>query len=328
MQKTSFTSDELPPTLDEGSRFSMWREAYQEQYGSCEVSCLADRPFSARSQFISVADVSLVDFVGTIDRFALTSRHIAVNRDVGPLIGVVFSRGPMQLVQGDRSVTIERSQAGVITNTEPCEIRAGAMPGHDNGWVSVAVPRRRLQHLVANIDDLIAAPLQTSGAMALLERYLSMIASFDSGDFDQALAAHVDDTVVDLIALALGPSVEAREISGFGGLRAARIQDVLAEINRGYADQALSPRAVASRLGLSPRYIQDLLQETGTSFTERVLELRLQKARAMLSSSYHDRLKISDIAYACGFGNVSYFNQRFRRRFGCSPSHCRDRGEP
>ena len=87
---------------------------------------------------------------------------------------------------------------------------------------------------------------------------------------------------------------------------------------------------VASRVGLSERYVQDLLYEAGASFTERVLELRLQMARAMLADRRHDRLKISDIAYECGFDSLSYFNRCFRRRFGASPTQYRgsaDAGE-
>jgi AraC-like DNA-binding protein len=34
-------------------------------------------------------------------------------------------------------------------------------------------------------------------------------------------------------------------------------------------------------------------------------------------------LKISDIAYACGFNEASYFNRCFRRRFGASPTQYR-----
>jgi transcriptional regulator GlxA family with amidase domain len=30
-------------------------------------------------------------------------------------------------------------------------------------------------------------------------------------------------------------------------------------------------------------------------------------------------MKVSDIALACGFNEVSYFNRCFRRRFGASP---------
>ena len=84
---------------------------------------------------------------------------------------------------------------------------------------------------------------------------------------------------------------------------------------------AFAPADVARKLGLSPRYVQDLLHGTGMSFTERVTELRLQRARAMLRAS-HDA-KVIDIALACGFNDVSYFNRCFRRRFGAAPNEFR-----
>jgi AraC-like DNA-binding protein len=68
-------------------------------------------------------------------------------------------------------------------------------------------------------------------------------------------------------------------------------------------------------------------RDTGASFTDRVLELRLQKARAMLADPRHDRLRVSEIAYACGFNDISYFNRSFRRRFGASPLQHRG-GDP
>jgi AraC-like DNA-binding protein len=54
-----------------------------------------------------------------------------------------------------------------------------------------------------------------------------------------------------------------------------------------------------------------------------VLELRLQKARSMLADRRCDRLRVSEIAYASGFNEVSYFNRCFRRRFGATPTHFR-----
>jgi AraC-like DNA-binding protein len=35
-------------------------------------------------------------------------------------------------------------------------------------------------------------------------------------------------------------------------------------------------------------------------------------------------MKVSDIAYACGFSEISYFNRCFRRRFGAAPSQYRN----
>src|SRR5262249_25668299 len=107
------------------------------------------------------------------------------------------------------------------------------------------------------------------------------------------------------------------------GLRAARLQEIVAEIKVGFANPAMSVGRVALKLGLSTRYIQDLLEESGASFTERVLELRLQKARIMLADRRDDKLKVSEIAHTCGFNEISYFNRCFRRRFGGSPTGAR-----
>ena len=109
------------------------------------------------------------------------------------------------------------------------------------------------------------------------------------------------------------------------GLRAARLQHILVEIRAGFATPGFSPHAVAHKLGVTPRYVQNLLQETGSSFTERVLEFRLQRACAMLADMRHDRMKIGEIAEACGFNEIPYFNRRFRRRFGASPTQYRGR---
>lgn len=108
-----------------------------------------------------------------------------------------------------------------------------------------------------------------------------------------------------------------------GGLRAARIASVMAQIQEGFADQQFSTRVVAAKLGLSVRYVQDLLQGSGSSITDRIMALRLDKASAMLVDDRNCMLKISDVAASCGFNELSYFHRSFRRRFGASPAKYR-----
>jgi AraC-like DNA-binding protein len=47
----------------------------------------------------------------------------------------------------------------------------------------------------------------------------------------------------------------------------------------------------------------------------------------LLGDARHDALKVSDIALACGFNEISYFNRCFRRRFGAAPTQFRGRAE-
>jgi AraC-like DNA-binding protein len=75
---------------------------------------------------------------------------------------------------------------------------------------------------------------------------------------------------------------------------------------------------------MHPKQIQRLFQQTGSTFSEFVLEQRLLLAHRRLSASGTGREKISTIALDAGFGDLSYFNRGFRKRFGMTPSEWRE----
>jgi AraC-like DNA-binding protein len=255
-----------------------------------------------------------------MSRIARTRRHIAANPADDFFLGLNRGRSQIFCSQLGRETILGRGNAVLLSNAEAGEVRAQSK----NSWFLLAVPKRLLDHLIGDAEDLLARPLDPNGAaLRHLRFYLDLLLAPEGVDDDPPLLAHVGTTLADLIALVLGADRDAAEIAEMRGLRAARAQEVLAEIKAGIADPDFSTNMVAQKLGLSPRYIQELLQETGRTFSERVLELRLQQARVMLSDVRHGRLRISDIALACGFNEVSYFNRCFRRRFGASPTQYR-----
>jgi hypothetical protein len=73
----------------------------------------------------------------------------------------------------------------------------------------------------------------------------------------------------------------------------------------------------------SPRPRQ-LFAEAGTTFTDCVLAERLARSHRMLVNPLYRNRGISAIAYDAGFGDVSYFNRTFRRRYGMTPSEVRE----
>jgi len=54
-----------------------------------------------------------------------------------------------------------------------------------------------------------------------------------------------------------------------------------------------------------------------------VLAQRLVLAHRMLTDPRRAMRKISAIAFEAGFGDLSYFNRAFRRRYGLRPSELR-----
>jgi AraC-like DNA-binding protein len=62
-------------------------------------------------------------------------------------------------------------------------------------------------------------------------------------------------------------------------------------------------------------------KRTGKTFVESLNEIRLGHAsRSLINTSN----TISEIAYKCGFNNLSYFNRIFKAKNGCTPKEFRD----
>jgi AraC-like DNA-binding protein len=70
------------------------------------------------------------------------------------------------------------------------------------------------------------------------------------------------------------------------------------------------------------------MEEQRETLTHYISRKRLEKAMKMLTVHQTRHWRISDIAYACGFSDISHFNHSFRRRFGDSPRSFRGSANP
>lgn len=143
---------------------------------------------------------------------------------------------------------------------------------------------------------------------------------------DQLPAAGLDRCTAhlnDLTLMALDAGGEARHVANGRGVRAARLRAIQADIEENLSRPGLSPAWIAARQGISTRYLRSLFSDEGTSFSDHVADRRLHCAGRRLADRRYDRHSISQIAYDCGFGDISWFNARFRSAFGMTPSEFR-----
>ena len=185
--------------------------------------------------------------------------------------------------------------------------------------MSVGIRTPVLQRLVPDIESFKARALDSTAVITHLQHYVDMLLEPGGLANDPVLMEQIETTVCELVALALSSAGDTAAVGRLRGARGARCGEVLREISQGFTDPTLSMQTIAARIGVSASYIRQLLRDSGLRFSERVLELRLQKARRMLTDRRNDHLKVSDIAFACGFNEVSYFNRCFRRRYGDAP---------
>jgi AraC-like DNA-binding protein len=221
--------------------------------------------------------------------------------------------------QRGRSNELGLGQMTLISAAEPARVTL-TMKG--SRW-SIRIPRRFLSDLCRDFDDKLAQPVTASRELTkLLLHQMETAHRFGSKlgpSANHVMAQHI----LDLVGLCLGADKDAAHVAKRRGLAAARLEAIKADILRALGTSELDLERVAARHRISSRYVQHLFERAGTSFTSFVLEERLRMAYRLLRDPANRWRKVSDIAAAAGFPDVSYFNRAFRARFGATPTDVR-----
>lgn len=190
--------------------------------------------------------------------------------------------------------------------------------------LGISIPRRELAARVKCLDASFSQVIMTSPATRLLASYASAILHKEINDAapreEAVFAAHI----CDLILLALpGAHADETEIARGRGLRAAFFARLKTDIRANLAHPDFSLEWLAGRHIVRPRFIQNLFYAAGESFSQYVRDTRLDEAHAALADPESAARSIAEIAFASGFGDISWFNNSFRKRFGMTPSDVR-----
>lgn len=89
-----------------------------------------------------------------------------------------------------------------------------------------------------------------------------------------------------------------------------------------HVDEPITLEQIVQHVGVSRFYFCKLFKKsTGLTLTEYISRVRLERAKSLLV----DRsLRVSEVAYASGFGSIPQFNSVFKRYLGMAPSDYRD----
>jgi AraC-like DNA-binding protein len=303
--------------LPERARFSTFREEFARLNLALDVIDHSGGRPRIDVTYLPLGAVGVCGVVATPVEFIRHKHHLKDSRDQFGLN--IVETGPVKFANAGQEHVYDAGSACLIDRGRP--LRVFGPRGARVRYVTVQAAA--LKSLVAQPDDLSGRPVRPGPALRLLGCYLRSLATLKEPPSSE-LASTIGVHLLDLVAATLGPTDEAANIVTDRGVKAARLQAILAEIARRFNDPNFDLDNVAGVLGMSRRYVQKLLDEgTGKSFTEHLSERRLERAFAMLTDPHHRRLAIIDIAFGVGFGDVSHFNRMFRRYFGETPSGVR-----
>jgi AraC-like DNA-binding protein len=309
-----FSSEDLRPA----DRIPFFCDVLGRTLARMDVEPLGER-FSCNARFHRLPDLSLSWISGS----AIRGTRIREMDDRSPeLVLMMNLEGAATFSQLGREVAIPAGSALLASGAELCRMERTA--AH---FLYIGVPQAVLAPMLSNPDAAMMSVMPSNTeTLRLLTGYVDLLMNnhslMDAAELRRLAVNHIHD----LIALALGATRDAAETAAGRGLRAARMRAIKADIAQNLEGD-VTVAALSRRHCVSPRYIRKLFEGEGTSLSQFVLGQRLTRVYRMLADPRYAGLTISDIAFAVGFGDLSTFNRKFRRRFGLTPSDVRRRAQ-
>ena len=308
-------STRMLPGLDERQRFLRFAELFEHFSNTGELDPASDVPFRADMNSIHVGTTMLGRCDGTFTTVRRERRQVIATNDNRFCLARNSGERTSTFMHRGREFTLRPGAIVLLKLDEPFFAADGA---NHKRFTNVHLPTTPLRAMVPDVEKLVGCELAPGGALSLAMDYSDMLLRHPEAveEAGMLIAGHL----LDLAALGLGARGDLAMVSQRGGLRAVRLKALLDVMQQRFAEPDFSAQKLAEAASLSERYVNELLYGAGANFTTRLNELRMRKAADLLARG---KRRISDIAFECGFNDLSYFNRCFRRRFGLTPTAAR-----
>jgi AraC-like DNA-binding protein len=307
-----FSTDELP----EQDRLAYWREHYGHVMLRVDIEPAPGQVFQARNRTLALPGLQLLEGASSPVRITRDGRYLDDGND--DIVFAINRSGSAIIQSGGRTQSLRDHEAILLSCGEAATFDRTSF----GQSFTLRVPRATLEKTVIRIDDALMRPIRGDrGALGLLENYAGWLLNA-APSLERPLLNLSIQHVQDLLALTIGPVADV-DLAKMRGLKAARLKLAKSFIVAQSHRRDMSISAVAASINVTPRYVQRLFEAEGTTFSEFLIGQRLARAHRMLCNPTASQTAISTIAYDVGFGDLSYFNRRFRRQYGLTPRDVR-----
>jgi AraC family transcriptional regulator, positive regulator of tynA and feaB len=187
----------------------------------------------------------------------------------------------------------------------------------------IKVPGARLDSRLRPRSSLIGSKIDGSCGLGKIVAQMLRTALREARTIEYLQASRLIEAAFDLLATASAPDDTVAQASAKRERRWTTIRRIQDYIEENLGDEDLSRESIALHHKISVRYLSRLFENEGVSLSQWILARRLEMARQRLATRDGAPGSITELAFDCGFRNVSHFNRTFKERFGCTPKSLR-----
>ncbi|MDB5655680.1 MAG: Helix-turn-helix protein [Tardiphaga sp.] len=295
--------DELRGPLE---RRLPWKTIERHSLGSFRAA-----PFQSKALLRMRPDLGLTSCFDPAPRWTM---HQSDPDNVRDMLVVRPSDGIITVEQDGRRQTCEQREAIILDAGRSATFVMNGISRIDCLVVASGPDQPiEMQHIAHDNGGLIALGHY---AAAVMRGLLPM----NSAALTTLAVDYMNGLVATMIAEASSPPRGTSQIHDRLTLSLLSIKaDIEARLNQ----PTLSLERFATTHGVTARYFQKLFEAEGRTFSDYLLERRLERAYQALRSGRDAHRSVSSIAFDVGFGDLSYFNRTFKKRFGATPREVR-----
>ena len=295
-------------------RLAYWREEATKAFVGHEFSTQVGRNFSGKISAGSLGKLDIAAFESDPCLVARTERCLRSATDDDLLL--CRQMGGASVHQDGRDGQSGPGDVYLLDPRRPFSLRVVT---RTDGLI-FKVPRSEFEARLGNIASYTAVPLSPRQPVAAIASDFLMMLAGRADAIDQSMGTNLVRHALDLVALAFETAGGSAQLSSTRTTTLIRLKSI---IETRLHDPTLKPANVAEAAGISVRYANELLAEEDSSLERFIILRRLHRSRQALESPAHLSRTVSEIAYACGFSDLSHFTRRFKAEFGRSPAEFR-----
>ena len=307
--------DSLPPH----ERFEVWRQHIRRTALDFQMEPLSGERTSGRVAVQTIGELGITKLEGSpVARYRRGRAEIA--RSPVPHYVVHFHLAGSGFIRlREQELVIGQGDAFVVDPLHQIEM---AFPG--SRALVTRIPKEWLAPRVARPDPLHGVLIRHDEPLArLLTSYF--VNGFETAEelTADARALFVQHSV-ELLAQALAESRAHAPLRSVA-LREALFVRACRLIRLQYGDPDLSPKTLAQSLGISTRLLQRIFAEHDKTVMAHVWEERVNCSAKLLADPQAAHRSVTEIAFACGFSDLTHFGRLFAARLGMTATQWRRR---
>jgi AraC family transcriptional activator of tynA and feaB len=303
-----FDSDNFSPR----ERIDAWEDFAAGKLSALRCAPAGDHRFQVRADIRAVAEITMARIAGSGHVSERASYEVA--RERHQYYAAVFHLDGAPSIECRKGIAYVRPRdVSILGSTDI--MRFGLEHPFDH--IVVMLPQRLPWSHVAVPGAVVPASNPLRGI--LLDYVVSVYAQADR--LSSSPAALLAGNLTELMFAML--CEEPIRVSTSTSLRAALFDRACRIIAHKAHDPDLYPAGVARQLGISIRMLQRIFHENGETVAHRIVRSRVDKGSIMLGDERMRPCTITEIAFACGFRDLTTFERAFSAVKGMTPSSWR-----